>query len=121
MSEKTKYEVYQFQVTGATTNIEIDRNIDKRYTKVTDIFIYTSSVVENNKNLEFSKDLRIDDKIVYPQNFDSFMLYPMMQNQEFTKLREPISINSSKIEGELKLGEKVDKDCSLKIVLKLEM
>lgn len=118
---KTKYEVFQFFLAaGAIADVVIDRNIDKRYKKVTDIFMMTSPVIADNTNLNFAKDLRIDDEIVFPQDFDSFMLYPIMQNKEFTKLREPIEIHNSKIEGNLKSVANIAANCYLKIILKVE-
>lgn len=118
---KTKYQVIQKSIaSGSPADVTLDENIDKKYKRVTDVFAYTSGTIANNLNLEVAQPIMINDEEVYPAHFDTFMLYPVVQNNQFTKLREPIEINNSKIEGRLRTTASVVSDCILNIVLKLE-
>lgn len=118
---KTKYQIYKFFIAnGSTPDVTIDENIDTRYKRVTGVFMYTDTELANNLNLEFENDLRISDQIVYPTNFDSFMLYPIMQNNEFTTLKPAIPVANSKIEGRVKSSTAVGADTYLTILLRVE-
>lgn len=118
---KTKYQSFKFLLTaGSPANVEIDKLIDPRYKRITDIFMYTDEDITANVNLTFDKDLRISDEEVYPVDFDTFMLYPIMQNQEFTKLREPIALKNSKVEGHVITTDNIASTCYLRLILKME-
>ena len=118
---KTKYQIFEYSITsGSAADVTIDENIDRKYKKVTDIFMQTNSVIGSNLNLEVADPIRINDQEVYPRYFDTFMLYPIVQNSQFTKLAEPIVISNSKIEGRLKTVASVGTSCTLRIILKLE-
>ena len=118
---KTKYQIYKFFIAnGSTPDVTIDENIDTRYKRVTGVFMYTDEAIANNLNLEFENDLRISDQIVYPANFDSFLLYPVLQNQEFTTLKPAIPVANSKIEGRVKSFTAVGADTYFTILLRVE-
>lgn len=118
---KTKYQIYKFFIAnGSTPDVTIDENIDTRYKRVTGVFMYTDEAIANNLNLEFENDLRISDQIVYPTNFDSFVLFPVLQNQEFTTLKPAIPVANSKIEGRVKSSTAVGADTYLTILLRVE-
>ncbi|MDD3686729.1 MAG: hypothetical protein PHE56_08175 [Bacteroidales bacterium] len=119
---KTKYHIFLFPCTeGDPISITVDKQIDKRFKKVVGVQMYTSTVLANNINLNFEKDFKIDSEEVYPENFDSAMLFPVKQNEEFTKLSEPIELNNYKLEGKFSSIDVAPANCVFKIMLKLEV
>lgn len=118
---KTKYQIYKFFIpNGSTPDITIDENIDTRYKRVTGVEMYTDTDIANNLNLEFENDLRISGEIVYPTYFDSFWLFPILQNSEHTTLKPAIPVANSKIEGRVKGSAAVGADTYFTILLRVE-
>ena len=89
---------------GATRqfDITIDDNTDRRFNLCSDIFMYTSADWSENRNGEVVQPILLDHDEVFPMGFDTFLCFPMLQNQEFTHLAEPARIDKSKIEGRIR-------------------
>ena len=113
-------------------DINIDDNTDRRFNRCADIFMYTSADWSDNLNGEVVQPLLIDHDEVFPIGFDTFLCFPMVQNQQFTHLAEPVSVDKSKIEGRVRFTLEVPTEqwvenngattpfFTLKITLKLE-
>ena len=82
--------------------------------------ILTDPDYDNSLNLEVETQITIDKKEVYPKHFDSKLLHPMLQNEEFTHFKEPVEIDNSKIEGRLISKTDPAADGIIKILLTLE-
>lgn len=80
----------------------IDENIDKRYNKCVGITVKTTGDFTTNVNGEVSQPILIDDVEIFPNGFDTVLLFPMEQNREFTRFKYPIPLNNSKCEGRIK-------------------
>lgn len=91
---------------GETVSFDLtfDDNTDRRFTRCTDIFMYTSADWTDNLNGEMVQPFLIDHDEVFPIGFDTFLCFPMVQNQQFTHLEEPVSIDKSRIEGRIRFA-----------------
>lgn len=116
-----KFQIFEYKLTGGEkADITVDRTLDRGFTKLVGMYAYTDTNHENNVNLVVKSPLQVDDREVLPRNFDTHFLFPMLQNQEFTKFDEPIDVDNSKIEARLETIDDVSETCFLKIIFELE-
>ncbi len=107
--------------TSVVYEMNLDENIDKRYNKLTDIFIYTSANWSNNQNGEVVQPLMVDANEIFPVGFDTFLAFPMKQNTEFTQFEEAVPVHNSKLEGRIKFELPYTETANYKLVVVLKL
>ncbi|MDA3910954.1 MAG: hypothetical protein PF448_06335 [Bacteroidales bacterium] len=116
-----KFQIFEFPFeSGKPVDVEIDREIDKGYKSLKSLSIFTDPDYDNSLNLEVETQITVDTKEVFPRGFDTKLLHPMKQNEEFTHFDEPIQIDNSKVEGRLVSQENAAKSGIIKVLLVLE-
>lgn len=116
-----KYQIFEFPFEAdKPVDVEIDREIDKGYKGLKSITVMTDPDYDNSLNLEVETQITVDTKEVFPRGFDTKLLHPMKQNEEFTHFDEPIQIDNSKVEGRLVSKVNPSKSGVIKVLLVLE-
>lgn len=68
--------------------VTIKMEIDKQYKYVTQIFCFTTPVYGSNVNTTLATPLKINHIDIYPEDFDTGLLFPADSNAVFTKIKE---------------------------------
>lgn len=70
----------------ATANPEValSTTVDRLYNKTRRIVFYTDPDRDANRNLEMINGLKIGGKEIYPDDFDTSLLFPRVDNSVFT-------------------------------------
>ena len=71
---------------NSTSEITISAETDKSYSKVTKISMYSNPIETSNVNLEMTQPLFINNKQVFPNEFDTALLFPKKNNDEFREI-----------------------------------
>ena len=77
-------------------------NTDRNFKYVKKVVMYTSPTLNDNKStIKMSKDFKIDGKLVYPVDFDLYMLHPQILATEKDFKYQTLKAEGSTIEGEI--------------------
>ncbi|MPM07442.1 hypothetical protein SDC9_53748 [bioreactor metagenome] len=113
-----RFQVIKQLIAAKGTEYSISVETDKNYKRVTGICMYSDPVYSNNVNVLFTSPLKIDNREIFPENFDSALLFPVEDNKVFTKIDE--KADGSKIEVSVIDNNNAFAAHYLTIVLQLE-
>jgi hypothetical protein len=82
----SKFQIIKVNI-PATANPEVSINseVDRLFSKIKRIAFYTDADRDANKNLTMVNGLKIGGKEIYPDNFDTGLLFPRNDNSIFTE------------------------------------
>jgi hypothetical protein len=97
-----KYQVIKLTIPAQNTEVKIDAETDKQYATVKEMVMYCGTEFSRSRNLVVTSPIKFNSKEIFPEKFDTFLLFPCEDNKQynFTEINEPAA--GSKIEGRLK-------------------
>lgn len=98
------------------SNVVISAETDRKYQRVTGIWMFTNPLYSSNANLSFITPLKINNTELFPVDFDSALLFPVIHNDHFSQIDE--EAGGSKLE--VTLNDADNEDYYFTIVLRLE-
>jgi len=82
--KKQRFQIIKTQITSTSAhNISVE--LDRSYSKVAEIYCFADPIYANNTNLNFSSDLKINNVMQFSTDFPSALLFPIKDNDTFTK------------------------------------
>lgn len=98
---KIKYQLHKVRVTTQNTDVVISVDTDKLYKIVKQIWIYSDTNVAANKNLVVTNPIKVNAVEVYPENFDTNLLFPKEDNIMLGTLDVNEKAEGSRVEGKI--------------------
>lgn len=86
--KRIRYQVIKTLISDIDTPYTIDVELDKQYERAKRISMFTDPAYANNRNLEFIAPLNINNVELFPEKFDSALLFPLNHNEHFTEIDE---------------------------------
>ena len=93
------YQKKQFLISTQNVEVAIDFDTDKQWERVVGFFVYSSTAYASNVNLQFCKPLKINNREIYPEDFDTFFLQARLEYERFTRINE--KADGSKVSGSI--------------------
>ena len=103
MEQKVKYQIIKVGVGPLSRNQgAFSVNTDKVFKYITGIFVYCGDSYSTNLNLSMNKPMRIGGVEIFPEEFDTHLLFPRVENESFTRSVKTEAAGS-RIEGSFDL------------------
>lgn len=103
MSTKNTERFYQkktIHIPAANQEVVIDFDTPREWDRVVEVIIYGNTSYVNNRNLQFTHPLKINNTEFYPVDFDTYLLFPRKENERYRMVHE--EARGSKVEGKIK-------------------
>lgn len=97
----TKYQRITVSVAVTATAYAINAKTDTLYKKVEKCWCYAGTSYSTNRNAVFTRPLKINGEEFYPQDFDCFLLFPRVENEDFINQVKGAEAAGSLVEGEI--------------------
>ncbi len=94
-----KYQRIAIRFTAQNTPVLIDAETDKLFAKAKEVAVIAGTSFNTNRNLVFTKPFRVNGNDIYPDGFDTFLLFPRVEHKDYMKIDEKAA--GSKVEGEI--------------------
>jgi hypothetical protein len=118
-----KYQLHKvtvpIQAGGVYTDVAISVDTDKLYKTVKQMWIYSDTNVASNKNLVVTGPIKVNSVEVYPENFDTNLLFPKEDNIMLGTLDVNEPAGGSRVEGKIQYQANIAAAFDVKIVLVL--
>lgn len=98
---KIKYQIAKVTVTTKDADVPISIDTDKLYKIVKQIWIYSDTNVAANKNLVVTNPIKVNAVEVYPELFDTNLLFPKEDNIMLGTTEVNEKAEGSRIEGKI--------------------
>lgn len=93
------YQKKQFLISTQNVEVTIDFDTDIQWERVVGIIVYSNTDYTANVNLQFSKPLKINNREIFPEDFDTFFLQARDEFNRFTQIYE--TAKGSKVSGSI--------------------
>lgn len=106
------------QITTKDKSVAISFDTLKQWDRVVGIFVYSSTAYATNKNLQFDKVFKIDNKEIFCEGFDTFFLQNREEYRHFWFINA--NADGSKVEGSIVDPNDVGASYDVTVMLILE-
>jgi hypothetical protein len=93
------YQKKTIPINAANQEVVIDFDTPREWDQVVEVIIYGDTSYTSNRNLQFTQPFKINNTEFYPVDFDTYLLFPRMENQRYRLVNE--EAKGSKVEGKL--------------------
>ena len=115
------YQKITVLISEQNRSVAFSTNTDRNYKYVKKVVVYTSPTLNDAKStVKTSKDFKIDGKLLYPVDFDLYMLHPQILATEKDFKYQQVKAEGSTIEGEFIDTAQVPQPYYVTIVLCLD-
>lgn len=93
------YQKKIIHIGAANQEVVIDFDTPREWDKVVEVIIYGDTNYVNNRNCQFTQPFKINNTEFYPEDFDTYLLFPRKENERYRMVNE--EAKGSKVEGKI--------------------